>query len=141
MIRRISNFENFIFIIDTVFIIINTIYFVFNFSIKTFIGSIIVYHFIQYLYFKYKIEENRNITSIGIPIGKVVYSEAWEIKAINLSTRTINNILLYNPDLFNIHLRYLIEMNFELHTKNLCNSNQHLNRLVNIEPVIGIPVS
>lgn len=141
MITRISNFENFAFIIDTVFIIINTIYFVFNFTVKTFIGSIIVYHFIQYLCFKYKIQENRNITSIGIPIGKVVYSKAWEIKAINLSTRTINNILLYNPDLFNIHLRYLIEMNFELHTKNLCNSNQHLNRLVNIEPVIGIPVS
>jgi hypothetical protein len=137
MITTIFKLENFEFILDTVFIIINPIYFVFNFSIKTFISSIMVYHYIQYLCFVYEIQENRNIISIGIPIGKVVYSEAWEIKAINFTSRSRSN----NNQLFKIHLRYLIEMNFELHTKNLCNSNEHLNRLVNIEPVIGIPVN
>tara|TARA_Y100000816_G_C25919117_1_gene479312 strand:- start:375 stop:788 length:414 start_codon:yes stop_codon:yes gene_type:complete len=137
MITTIFKLKNFAFIMDTLLIITTIIFTLTNFNLKNFMIFIVIYNLIQYLYFSYLRQENRNIISIGIPIGKVVYSEAWEIKAINFTSRSRSN----NNQLFKIHLRYLIEMNFELHTKNLCNSNEHLNRLVNLEPVIGIPVN
>ena len=138
MATPILNLEYFTLSIHTLLIIVTLIFTLTNFNIKNYIIFIVIFNLLQYLSFKYVRQENSNPISIGIPIGKVVYSKTWEVIAINLSTRSVNNVLLFNQHLFNINLRYFIEMNFELHTKNLCNSNEHLNWVVNSKPVIGI---
>ena len=85
-------------------------------------------------------EENEQTVAECIPLAKVSFCKEWQ----NNASALINNDCIRFIDkniLISMHLRFIANINFELHTKKLCNSNEHLNRLVNLKPVIGIPIN
>ena len=142
---RIIKLENIRDFIDSLLIINTIIFLLTDLDMKIYMTFQIFVMSIQYIYFNSisedieYIEENETIAKC-IPLAKVSFSKEWE----NNASSIINNDCIRFIDkniLIRMHLRFIANINFELHTKNLCNSNEHLNRLVNLKPVIGIPIN
>ena len=149
---RIIKLESIRLVIDTVLIISIIIFLLTNLDIKIFIGFNILMILIQHIYFNSRYEdieereereereEIRATIAECIPLAKVVYCKEWQ----NNASAIINNNCFRFVDkniLISMHLRFIANINFELHTKKLCNSNEHLNMLINLKPVIGIPIN
>ena len=142
---RIIKLENIRDFIDSLLIINTIIFLLTDLDMKIYMTFQIFVMSIQYIYFNSisedieYIEENETIAKC-IPLAKVSFSKEWE----NNASSIINNDCIRFIDkniLIRMHLRFIADINFELHTTNLCNSNEYLNRLANLKPVIGIPVN
>ena len=143
---RIIKLENIRFVIDIVLIMNTIIFLLTDLDMKIYMAFNIFIMSIQHTYFnsilediEYR-EENEQTVAECIPLAKVSFCKEWE----NNASALINNDCIRFIDkniLISMHLRFIANINFELHTKNLCNSNEHLNRLVNLKPVIGIPIN
>lgn len=143
---RIIKLENIRFVIDIVLIMNTIIFLLTDLDMKIYMAFNIFIMSIQHIYFnsilediEYR-EENEQTVAECIPLAKVSFCKEWE----NNASALINNDCIRFIDkniLISMHLRFIANINFELHTKKLCNSNEHLNRLVNLKPVIGIPIN
>ena len=124
---RIIKLENIRDFIDSLLIINTIIFLLTDLDMKIYMTFQIFVMSIQYIYFNSisedieYIEENETIAKC-IPLAKVSFSKEWE----NNASSIINNDCIRFIDkniLIRMHLRFIADINFELHTTNLCNSN------------------